>query len=80
MKILFTVLFLLMNVFAFTQTTFLQNAVAKMDKAFIEKDTIVLKQILHNELSFGHSNAWIESKSELLGNLFNGKISYKNRK
>jgi len=37
----------------------------------------VLKQILHNDLSYGHSNAWVEIKKEMLANLYNGKISYK---
>ena len=58
------------------QTSFLKEAVAKLDKALIAKDTIVLKQILHKDLSYGHSNAWVETKGELLKNLFNGKISY----
>lgn len=76
MKILIPILFLLITVGGFTQTAFLINAVAKLDKALVEKDTIVLKQILHNELSYGHSNAWVESKRDLLKKLYNGKITY----
>lgn len=61
---------------ATAQTSFLKDAVAKFDKALVTKDTIVLKQILHKDLSYGHSNAWVETKSELIKNLYNGKLSY----
>ena len=58
------------------QTSFLKEAVAKFDKAILAKDTVVLKQLLHKDLSYGHSNAWVETKGDLLKNLFNGKITY----
>lgn len=46
------------------------------DKALIAKDSNVLKKILHPQLSYGHSNAWIETKQELIDDLFNGTITY----
>lgn len=47
-----------------------------MDVALVTKDTVVLKQVLHEDLSYGHSNAWIETKKDLMKNLYNGKLSY----
>lgn len=58
------------------QTSFLKEAVAKLDKALVAKDTVVLKQILHKDLSYGHSNAWVEGKKDLMANLYNGKLTY----
>lgn len=46
------------------------------NKALIAKDSNVLKKILHPQLSYGHSNAWIETKQELIDDLFNGTITY----
>jgi hypothetical protein len=59
------------------QTPFLKDAVLKLDQALVEKDTFTLKQLLHKDLSYGHSNAWIENRGDLISNLFNGKLSYK---
>lgn len=58
------------------QTAFLKEAVSKLDKAMVAKDTVVLKQLLHTDLSYGHSSAWVETKGDLLKNLFNGKMTY----
>lgn len=46
------------------------------NKALIAKDSNTLKKILHPQLSYGHSNAWIETKQELIDDLFNGTITY----
>ncbi|MBD0332969.1 MAG: nuclear transport factor 2 family protein [Chitinophagaceae bacterium] len=63
--------------FIFAQPAFLKEAAAKFDKALVEKDTVILKQIVHKDLSYGHSNAWVQTKNDLIQDLFNGKISYK---
>jgi hypothetical protein len=51
--------------------------VDKLDKALINKDSVGLKKILHANLSYGHSNGWVESKRDVIDDLFNGKLSYK---
>ena len=76
MKKLFIISLLFVSCVSFGQTSFLKEAVTKLDKALVDKDTIVLKQILHKELSYGHSNAWVETRKDLMANLFNGKITY----
>jgi len=62
--------------FSFAQTSFLKDAVAKLDKALIAKDTNVLKQLLHKDLSYGHSNGWVETKADVIKDLVNGKLAY----
>lgn len=52
------------------------NAVYAFNKAIIVKDTTALNKLLHNSLSYGHSNGWVETKAEQKANLFNGTITY----
>ena len=76
MKWLFLFGFFLLVGNANGQTVFLKEAVVKLDRALIKKDTIVLKQLLHKDLSYGHSNGWIESKEDVIKDLVSGKLSY----
>jgi len=75
MKFRLTILLLLISSFTFAQSS-LKEAVTKLNVALVLKDTAVLKQLLHDDLSYGHSNAWIETKTDLMKNLYNGKLSY----
>jgi hypothetical protein len=54
----------------------LKAAMQKLDKALLEKDEIVLKRVLHKELSFGHSNGWVQTKNEILNDFKSGKLVY----
>ena len=55
----------------------LKSAVAEFDLALVSKDSLKLKKILCDKLSYGHSNGWIQSKRQLIDDLYNGKITYK---
>ncbi|MDQ3550766.1 MAG: nuclear transport factor 2 family protein, partial [Bacteroidota bacterium] len=59
------------------QTSFLKEAAIKLEKALIQKDTVTLKQLLHNDVSYGHSNGWVETKGDIIKDLYNGKLAYK---
>lgn len=54
----------------------LKDAMRNLDKALLEKDEVVLNSVLHKELSFGHSNGWIQSKSDILNDFKSGKLNY----
>ena len=77
MKLLATILFLFISSFTFAQTAFLKNAASKLDKALIEKDTVTLKQLLHADATYGHSNGWVEKKPDVIKDLVSGKLIYK---
>jgi len=62
----------------YAQSSFLKDAVIKLDKALIEKDTAILKQLLHNNLSYGHSNGWVQTKSDVSKDIVTAKLIYKN--
>ncbi|MFI5195490.1 MAG: nuclear transport factor 2 family protein [Chitinophagales bacterium] len=80
MKYFVTILLLFVSFGVFAQkqdTKSLEQATDNLDKALLKKDTVELKMLLSNELSYGHSNGWIESKREVIDDLFNGKLIYK---
>lgn len=54
----------------------LKDAMKSLDKALLEKDNGVLNSVLHKELSFGHSNGWIQSKTDVLNDFKSGKLVY----
>lgn len=54
----------------------LKAAVAEFDLALVSKDSLMLKYILSDKLSYGHSNGWIQTRRQLIDDLFNGKITY----
>jgi Domain of unknown function (DUF4440) len=76
MKVRLTIVVLFFSSFSFGQTSYLKDAVDKLDKALIEKDTAILKQLLHENVTYGHSNGWVETKADVLQDLTSGKLVY----
>ena len=72
------VLFLLVAKGSFAQADSigLRNAMQQLDKALLQKDETVLKSVLHKDLSYGHSNGWIQSKNDILNDFASGKLVY----
>src|SRR6186713_935979 len=77
-KLLFgsLVLFLFNSSFAQIDSVGLKNAMQQLDKALLQKDETVLKSVLHKDLSFGHSNGWIQSRGDILNDFASGKLTY----
>lgn len=76
MKIILTILFVFASGILFAQTSFLKDAVTKLDKALVTKDTVTLKQLLHKDLTYGHSNGWVETKNDVINDLVTGNLTY----
>jgi len=55
-------------------------SVKTLDEALVKQDTNQLGRLLSNELTYGHSNGWVQTKREVIDDLHNGKLSYKNIK
>ena len=72
----FSVLFLFNSSFAQIDSVGLKNTMQQLDKALLQKDETVLKSVLHKDLSYGHSNGWIQSKSDILNDFASGKLTY----
>lgn len=76
MKVIAAIVFCCFSFAAFGQSSFLKEAAAKLDRALVAKDTITLKQLLHKDVTYGHSNAWIETKEDIIKDLTSGKLVY----
>lgn len=78
MKLFFTIglFFLSLFVFAQVDSIGLQVALQKLDKALIQKDEPVLQSVLHENISYGHSNGWVQNKNDVLSDFKSGKLVY----
>lgn len=78
MRILFiiTLFFTSLSVAAQVDSVALKVVMTKLDKALLEKDETVLRTVLHNDVSYGHSNGWIQSKADILNDFTSGKLTY----
>ena len=54
----------------------LKKAVNQLNSALLQRDSTMLKKLLHNKVQYGHSNGWIETKREVIDDLYNGKLVY----
>lgn len=74
----FLILSLLMNTNSSAQadSVSLKEIMQKLDKALLQMDEDVLKIILNKDVSYGHSNGWIQTKSDVLNDFKNGKLLY----
>jgi Domain of unknown function (DUF4440) len=79
MRLIVTIIWFFIAVSSFAQadSVLLKEAMVKLDKALIEKDTATLKTLLHADVSYGHSNGWVETKKEVLSDLISGLLAYK---
>lgn len=78
MKVLLTIGLFFVSLFVIAQVDSigLQVALQKLDKALIQKDEPVLRSLLHNNMSYGHSNGWVQSKSDVFNDFKSGKLQY----
>lgn len=79
MRLFVTIIWAFLAVSSFAQAdgVLLKEAMVKLDRALIEKDTATLKTLLHADVSYGHSNGWVETKKEVLSDLVSGLLAYK---
>jgi ketosteroid isomerase-like protein len=56
--------------------TEVEKSVANLNAAMISKDKSVLDKLTAEELSFGHSTAVVENKSEFVNNILSGPTTF----
>jgi len=78
MKKLLTILFVLVAFGSFAQTDEdkLIKTVKEFHVALINKNTISINQQTDKVLSYGHSNGWVQTKTDLIKDFETGFISY----
>ena len=78
MKKLLTISFLFVAAFAHAQTDEekLITTVKEFHQALVKKNTVSINQQTDKALSYGHSNGWIQNKTDIIKDFENGVISY----
>jgi hypothetical protein len=49
---------------------------SNLDKALINKDEKTLSELLNTDVSYGHSNGWVQKKADIVNDLKSGKLVY----
>lgn len=75
-KVFVFALLIVLSQASFAQTSFLKDAAVKLDKALIQKDSVTLKQLLHKNVTYGHSSGWVQTKQQVLDDFKSGKLTY----
>lgn len=70
-------LLLSIGVMAKPDTLKLHQNIAQLNMALLKKDTFQLKQLLHQKLTYGHSNGWVQNKQDMVADFVSGKIEYR---
>jgi hypothetical protein len=78
MKLIFiiTLFFTSLVVAAQTDSVSLKDAMSNLDKALISKDEKALQQLLHKDVSYGHSSGWVQNKNDIIADFKSGKLVY----
>ena len=81
-KKLVTILFLFTVVCCHAQTDEekLTVTLKEFHQALVKKNTVSINQQTDKALSYGHSNGWVETKSDMIKDLETGYISYQSFK
>lgn len=77
-----TILFLLFVVFASAQTDEekLTVTLKEFHQSLVNKNTVSINQQTDKALSYGHSNGWVETKTDLIKNIGSGYMNYSSYK
>ena len=57
-------------------TTGIRQATARLNAALLSRDTAALKTLLHKKAGYGHSNGWTQTRTQVMNDLWNGKLRY----
>lgn len=62
--------------FAQADSISLKAAMSGLDKALVSKDEKTLTELLNRDVSYGHSNGWVQNKTDIINDLKSGKLAY----
>jgi hypothetical protein len=63
-----------------TEESKLITAMKEFHQALVEKNTVSINQQTEKALSYGHSNGWVQTKTDLIKDFETGLISYQSYK
>lgn len=82
MRIVCTILSFFISGLAFSQTAEqkLATTIKEFHQALVKKNTVSINQQTDKAMTYGHSNGWVETKTELINNLETGVMRYNSYK
>ena len=82
MKYCLFILLLVSHVFACAQTEEekLISTMMEFHRALVQKNTVSINQQTEKSLSYGHSNGWVQNKTDIIKDFETGLISYQTYK
>jgi len=82
MKYCLFILLLVSHVFASAQTEEekLISTMKEFHRALVQKNTVSINQQTEKSLSYGHSNGWVQNKTDIIKDFETGLISYQTYK
>jgi Domain of unknown function (DUF4440) len=82
MKLRITILLLCISLLATAQTDEekLSATLKEFHQALVKKNTVSINQQTDKALSYGHSNGWVETKTDMMKNLETGYMNYNSYK
>ena len=72
--------FISLSTVAQTEESKLITAMKEFHQALVEKNTVSINQQTEKALSYGHSNGWVQTKTDLIKDFETGLISYQSYK
>ena len=78
MKFIITTCLLFTTLIAAAQvdSVLLKKTMSSLDQALMNKDEKALTLLLHDDVSFGHSNGWVQTKNDIINDVSGGKLIY----
>ena len=78
MKHVFAICLLFVTAISFAQvdSVGLKQAMSDLDKALLTKDEKALVQLLHPDVTYGHSSGWVQNKNDIINDFKSGKVAY----
>jgi len=82
LKKIFIILLFIVPVFSIAQTEKekLATTIKEFHQALVQKDIAAINKQTDEALSYGHSNGWIETKTDFIKNLETGFMKYRGYK
>ena len=78
MRLVLLLIFFSCNSLVIGQDTIgLRKVITALDMALLTKDTLSIEKIIATNISYGHSNGWMQTKQDLINDFTTGKIEYK---
>ncbi len=80
MRYLVAILLLFISIGAFAEnadSVSLTRTIRMFNKALVNKDTVGLNWLLMDDVHYYHSNGWLELKRDVIEDLYNGKLVYR---